>query len=165
MNAEELRAVHSYVLNYLYVFMFGNDMINRILASEIFSFIHRKFNEKARILHYDDGGGENRFMEKRKYTMLSGRGTEIPLIIRFLGLNELDWILPQFTSSIVFELYQKRNTSDSMQQTMSNYYVKLKIDDSHVNIPKANCGDEYKCQWEKLAKIIEERIFSSEELD
>ena len=53
----------------------------------------------------------NEYLKRHKYTYLSGRGTEIPMIFQAFRLSEEDRILPKFATSFVFEFWKKRNAS------------------------------------------------------
>lgn len=46
-------------------------------------------------------------MKNRKYSYLSGRGSEIPMIFQAFKLAKEDRILPKFDTSFVFEFYQR----------------------------------------------------------
>lgn len=85
--------------------MFSSDSLNKVLTSELFNFVLSRFDGKA---HISDGhiSKATEFLKDRKYTYLSGRGSEIPLIFQSFHLLEKDRILPKFATSFVFEFYQ-----------------------------------------------------------
>jgi hypothetical protein len=53
------------------------------------------------------------YLKRRKYTYLSGRGTEIPMIFEAFKFRKQDRILPKFATSFVFELWKKKNASEN----------------------------------------------------
>jgi hypothetical protein len=48
ITKEEWQQLFNYLRDYLYEYMFGNDTLNRILSSELFTFIMNRFDDKAR---------------------------------------------------------------------------------------------------------------------
>lgn len=103
---EEWERFYSYLSDYLYEYMFANDSLNRIVSSELFSFIMGRFEGRAKAsLGITDKS--SKFLKHRKYSYVSGRGSEIPMIFQSLKLAKEDRILPKFASSFVFEFYQR----------------------------------------------------------
>ena len=73
--------------------MFGTDSLTKVLSSELMSFILNRFESKAKV---SNGivSKSSEFMKNRKYSYLSGRGSEIPMIFQALKLAKEDRILP-----------------------------------------------------------------------
>jgi hypothetical protein len=88
--------------------MFGTDSLLKILSSELFNFLLYRFDNKAKISQGIVKKGAE-FMKSRKYSYLSGRGSEIPMIFQSFKLDKEDRILPKFSSSFVFEFYERSN--------------------------------------------------------
>ena len=79
LTDEEWIKLYNYLSDYAYVYLFGTDSINKILASELFKFIISRFDGRAQAM-LGQTSKANEFMKNRKYTFLPGRGTEIPMI-------------------------------------------------------------------------------------
>lgn len=65
----------------MYIYMFGTDSLLKVLSSELFSFIINRFDTRAKVSSLGLVKKGTEFMKYRKYSYLSGRGTEIPMII------------------------------------------------------------------------------------
>lgn len=70
VSPEEWDMLLSYLRDYLYEYMFGNDTLNRILSSELFAFILSRFDDKARV-ELGMTTKNTQFLKKRKYSYLS----------------------------------------------------------------------------------------------
>jgi hypothetical protein len=104
-------------------------------------------------------------MKNRKYTYLSGRGTEIPMIFQSFKLSEDDRILPKFATSFVFEFWQFNKSLGSNDYDPSNYCVRIFLDDQPLKMPMAECDKNYRCSWNSVRSFMEGRLYSPEELD
>jgi hypothetical protein len=67
------------------------------------------------------------YLKRRKYTYLSGRGTEIPMIFEAFKFMKEDRILPKFATSFVFELWKKKNSSENYSR--QDFYLRVFLDD------------------------------------
>lgn len=104
-------------------------------------------------------------MKNRRYTYLSGRGTEIPMIFQSFKLSDEDRILPRFATSFVFEFWQYKSSLTSNDYDPKNYYVRIYLDDEPLKMPLADCDNNYRCSWSSVRSFMEGRIYSPEELD
>ena len=79
VSEEDWAKMEEYLSDYMYIYMFGTDSLTKVLTSELFSFMFNRLESKAKI---SEGivSKNTEFMKKRKYSYLSGRGSEIPLI-------------------------------------------------------------------------------------
>lgn len=151
--------------DYLYVYLFSSDSIVRVLSSELFSFIISRFDGRAQAL-LGQTSKATEFLKNRKYTYLSGRGTEIPMIFQSFKLSEDDRILPKFATSFVFEFWQYNSSlTSTADYNPSNYYVRIFLDDQPLKMPLADCDTNYRCSWNSVRSFMEGRLYSREELD
>lgn len=93
VTKEEWDRLFSYLVDYLYEYMFGNDTLNRILSSELFRYIMDHFDNKAKAA-LGMTSKNTAFMDKRKYSYISGRGSEMPMILQALKIAKENRMLP-----------------------------------------------------------------------
>jgi hypothetical protein len=51
ISEDEFKKVYKYLDDYLYLVMFGNEPLNKILSSELFYFILSRFDGRAKATH------------------------------------------------------------------------------------------------------------------
>ena len=102
-------------------------------------------------------------MKNRKYSYLSGRGSEIPMIFQAFKLAKEDRILPKFDTSFVFEFYQ-REAELSSDFNRSNFYMRILLDDKPLAIPWADCDSNQHCSWDSIQVYMKSRIVPSDEV-
>ena len=164
MTDEEWIKLYNYLSDYAYVYLFSTDSIVKVLSSELFSFLIARFDGRAKAL-LGQTSKATEFLKYRKYSYLSGRGTEIPMIFQSFKLSEGDRILPKFATSFVFEFWQFANTSLAATFDPSNYYLRIFLDDQPLKMPQAECDKNFRCSWSSVRAFMEPRIYSAEELD
>jgi hypothetical protein len=71
--------LYNYLNDFAYIYLFDSDQIVKVLSSELLSFMLNHFDGKAKAT-MGQMSKANEYFKKRKYTYLSGRGTEIPMI-------------------------------------------------------------------------------------
>ena len=112
LTTEEWIKLYNYLSDYAYIYLFENDSVVKMLSSELMDFMLGHFEGKAKAsLGISQKSTE--YLKKRKYTYLSGRGTEIPMIFEAFKFDKDERILPKFATSFVFELWKKKNASEN----------------------------------------------------
>jgi hypothetical protein len=126
LSETEWIKLYNYLSDYLYIYLFGNDSIVKLLASEFMDYMLTHLEGKAQA-SLGISSKNTEFLKKRKYTYLSGRGTEIPMIFEAFKFRKEDRILPKFATSFVFELWKKKSASENYSR--NDFYLRVFLDD------------------------------------
>jgi hypothetical protein len=126
LSPDEWIKLYNYLSDYAYIYLFENDSIVKLLASELMGFMLTHLEGKAKA-SLGISSKSTEFLKKRKYTYLSGRGTEIPMIFEAFKFRKEDRIIPKFATSFVFELWKKKNASENYSR--KDYYLRVFLDD------------------------------------
>lgn len=126
LTDDEWVKLYNYLSDYAYIYLFDNDSIVKLLASELMGFMLTHLEGKAQA-SLGISSKSTEYLKKRKYTYLSGRGTEIPLIFEAFKFRKEDRILPKFATSFVFELWKKKNASENYSR--KDFYLRVFLDD------------------------------------
>ncbi len=151
MTDEEWIKIYNYISDYAFVYLFNTDSIVKVLSSELFSFLIARFDGGAKALLGQTSKAKE-FLKQRKYSYLSGRGTEIPIIFKSFKLSEGDRILPKFATSFVFEFWQFTNTTSAATFDLSKYYLRIFLDDQPLKMPKAECDKNFRYRGLQFAR-------------
>ncbi len=162
LTPDEWIKLYNYLSDYAYIYLFESDSIVKVLSSELMEFMLTNFEGKAKAsLGLTSKNTE--YLKRRKYSYLSGRGTEIPMIFQAFKLREEDRIIPKFATSFVFELWKKKNASNTYNR--NDFYVRIFLDDKPQKMTEAVCDEDFHCAWDSVASYMQGRIISKSTLD
>ncbi|CDW86186.1 histidine acid phosphatase family protein [Stylonychia lemnae] len=158
---DEWKLIDQFEHDYMYSYSFLNDTVVQLATTEQFKFILKLFDRKANasLGHINN---TNAYTQNLKYYYSSIKSQHLTAIIKGLQLPEQFRYLPKYSSSLLIEFWQKDYPMSQEEDThyeRYNYYVKFFYDDVPFKLSGAECDNDYKCQWDKVANVLQGRLF------
>jgi len=143
--------MNNFMKDYYNQFLFGNGTVVQLAATDFINYMIMHFEERAmHVSNFSELSIGLSFLEKQAYQYIGLSDQGLMGILK--GLVSTSLFMPQPTSSLVIEFFEKDPNATSFNRT--NYYVNVTLDDEplapYFKAMNVACKTPTTCQWDSL---------------